>query len=81
MAWFFSHQLDNWTECCIDSAERSDISITANGVLQRPFHQQECLQWRLAAGQLAEVVPSTTLQRAVGGKGDYLRLPCKGLRK
>ena len=28
MAWFFSHQVDNWTNCCLDSAERSTTNIT-----------------------------------------------------
>ena len=28
MAWFFSHQVDNRTNCCLDSAERSTTNIT-----------------------------------------------------
>ena len=35
MAWFFSHQVDIRTDCCIDPAERSTIDITGKACVSR----------------------------------------------
>ena len=50
MAWLFSHQVDNWTDCCIDPAERPTTNTTVLVVLASGVG---C--WPLVAGIVVSV--------------------------
>ena len=43
VVWFFSHQVDIRTDCCIDSAERSTISITEGSCHKPARHDSAAL--------------------------------------